>query len=70
MKLGAQVNADNYYVVRANALEDHVVLYKTIKGVRTSLEIVGRRGGYAVGALASSGQWHVLRCDFAEVGSR
>lgn len=26
-------DADNYYVVRANALEDNVVLYKTIKGV-------------------------------------
>ncbi|MGY3460177.1 hypothetical protein ACVWW5_005627 [Bradyrhizobium sp. LM3.4] len=61
-------DADNYYVVRANALEDNVVLYKTINGVRRSLEIVGRRGGYGVSAPVSSGQWHVLRCDFA--GSR
>lgn len=61
-------DADNYYVVRANALEDNVVLYKTIKGVRTSLEIVGRKGGYGVNTSVSSGQWHVLRCDFA--GSR
>src|SRR4051794_14800108 len=29
-------DAGNYYVVRANALEDNVVLYKAIKGVRTS----------------------------------
>lgn len=58
-------NADNYYVVRANALEDNVVLYKTIKGVRTSLDIVGRKGGYGVSAPVASGQWHVLRCDFA-----
>lgn len=61
-------DADNYYVVRANALEDNVVLYKTINGVRMSLEIVGRRGGYGVSAPVSSGQWHLLRCDFA--GSR
>lgn len=61
-------DADNYYVVRANALEDNVVLYKTIKGVRTSLEIVGRKGGYGVGTPVPSGQWHALRCDFA--GSR
>jgi hypothetical protein len=61
-------DADNYYVVRANALEDNVVLYKTVKGIRTSLEIVGRRGGYGVSTPVPSGQWHVLRCDFA--GSR
>jgi hypothetical protein len=58
-------NADNYYVVRANALEDNVVLYKTIKGVRTSLDIVGRKGGYGVSAPVASSQWHLLRCDFA-----
>jgi hypothetical protein len=28
---------DNYYIVRANALEDNVVLYKVEKGVRTAL---------------------------------
>jgi len=61
-------DADNYYVVRANALEDNVVLYKTIQGIRTSLEIVGRKGGYGVSTPVTSGQWHVLRCDFA--GSR
>ncbi|MBH5370525.1 family 16 glycoside hydrolase [Bradyrhizobium glycinis] len=57
-------DAENYYVVRANALEDNVVLYKTIKGVRTSLEIVGRKGGYGVKTPVASGQWHALRCDF------
>jgi hypothetical protein len=61
-------DADNYYVARANALEDNVVLYKTIKGVRTSLEIVGRKGGYGVNTAVPPGQWHALRCDFA--GSR
>jgi hypothetical protein len=28
---------DNYYIVRANALEDNVVLYKVEKGVRRAL---------------------------------
>ncbi|MDE5440849.1 hypothetical protein GWG65_05145 [Bradyrhizobium sp. CSA207] len=61
-------DAGNYYVVRANALEDNVVLYKMVNGVRTSLAIVGRKGGYGVSTPVPSGQWHVLRCDFA--GSR
>src|SRR3984893_9106323 len=39
-------DANNYYVTRANALEDNVVLYKTVNGVRSSLDIVGRKGGY------------------------
>lgn len=38
-------DADNYYVCRANALEDNVVLYKTVAGKRTALDIVGRKGG-------------------------
>ena len=38
-------DANNYYVVRANALEDNVVLYKTVDGKRSSLDIVGRKGG-------------------------
>ena len=41
-------DADNFYVARANALEDNVVLYKTVKGVRSALDIVDRRGGYGV----------------------
>ena len=31
-------DANNYYVVRANALEDNVVLYKTVKGIRSAHE--------------------------------
>jgi hypothetical protein len=41
-------DANNYYVTRANALEDNVVLYKTVKGVRSALDIVGRKGGYGI----------------------
>lgn len=58
-------DAENYYVVRANALEDNVVLYKTIQGVRTALDIVGRKGGYGVKVPVPSARWHTLRCDFS-----
>jgi len=61
-------DADNYYVVRANALEDNVVAYKTVNGRRSALEIVGRSGGYGVTAPVPAGQWHTLRVAFK--GSR
>ena len=61
-------DANNYYVVRANALEDNVVLYKTVKGVRSSLDIVGRRGGYGVEQAVPANQWHTLRVEF--IGTR
>src|SRR6266568_1402221 len=57
-------DADNYYVVRANALEDNVVLYKTVNGVRSALDIVGRKGGYGVGVSVPANQWLGLRVDF------
>jgi len=59
------MDANNYYVVRANALEDNVVLYKTVDGKRSPLNIVGRTGGYGVKVAVPSGQWHTLRVDFA-----
>lgn len=61
-------DADNYYICRANALEDNVVLYKTENGKRKSLDIVGRKGGYGVETKVASQQWHTLRVEFA--GSR
>ena len=61
-------DANNYYVARANALEDNVVLYKTVNGVRKSLDIVGRKGGYGVKASVPSNQWLRLRVEFK--GSR
>jgi hypothetical protein len=61
-------DADNYYIVRANALEDNVVLYKTVDGRRSSLDIVGRRGGYGVNVPVPTERWHTLRIEF--VGSR
>jgi hypothetical protein len=38
-------DAKIYYVTRGSALEDNVVLYKTVDGVRSPLDIVGRKGG-------------------------
>jgi hypothetical protein len=57
---------DNYYVCRANALEDNVVLYKTVAGKRSSLDIVGRRGGYGVKENVTPAQWHTLRVEFRD----
>ena len=39
---------NNYYIVRANALEDNVVLYKVENGRRTPLGPVGRSDDYGV----------------------
>ena len=61
-------DANNYYVVRANALEDNVVVYKTVNGVRSALDIVGRKGGYGVSVSVPADQWLGLRVDFR--GSR
>ena len=58
-------DADNYYIARANALENNVVLYKTEGGKRKSLDIVGRKGGYGVEAKVASNEWHTLRVEFA-----
>jgi hypothetical protein len=61
-------DANNYYVARANALEDNVVLYKTVDGLRTPLDIVGRKGGYGTDVKVGANIWHSLRVDFS--GSR
>src|SRR6266852_6003265 len=57
-------DANNYYVTRANALEDNVVLYKTVKGVRSPLDIVSRKGGYGIDVAVPADTWHSLRIDF------
>ncbi len=55
---------DNYYIVRANALESNVVLYKVEKGKRTDLDPVGS-GLLAYGKKApvQSGAWQKLRVE-------
>jgi 3-keto-disaccharide hydrolase len=58
-------DANNYYIFRANAAENNAVLYKTVNGKRTPLDIVGRKGGYGVKETVASGQWHTLRVEFA-----
>jgi hypothetical protein len=47
---------DNYYIARANALEDNVTIYRTIKGQRTAFK--------SVKETVKSGTWHALRVDF------
>jgi hypothetical protein len=55
-------DANNYYVVRANALEDNVVLYKVEHGKRTDLDPMGS-GAFAYGKKirVPSGAWSTLR---------
>jgi hypothetical protein len=58
-------NANNYYVVRGNALEGNVVLYKTVNGKRSSLPVKGRMFGYGVDAVIAKNKWNALRVEFA-----
>jgi len=58
-------DSTNYYVCRANALENNVVLYKIENGRRRALDIVGRTGGYGVKEPVAAEQWHALRVEFA-----
>jgi hypothetical protein len=55
---------NNYYIVRANALEGNVVLYKTVDGKRTSLPVKGRMFGYGVDVTVPQHRWNKLRVDF------
>jgi hypothetical protein len=50
-------DGDNYYVARANALENNVSLYYTERGSRKTLRYVD--------APVAPGVWHKLRVDFA-----
>ena len=49
-------DANNYYIARANALENNVTIYHTIKGKRTEKKRTNMK--------VSSGAWHTLRVDF------
>ncbi len=50
-------DANNYYIARANALEDNVSLYHTQNGRRITIKYVN--------APVAANQWHTLRVEFA-----
>ncbi len=50
-------DGNNYYVARANALEDNVTIYHTVEGSRRAFKNVSMK--------VTSNQWHLLRVDFA-----
>ena len=49
-------DGNNYYVARANALENNVALYYTVGGSRRTLKYVD--------APVPANDWHVLRVEF------
>ena len=49
-------DANNYYVARANALEDNVTIYHTVNGRRTEKK--------RTSVKVAPNQWHTLRVDF------
>jgi hypothetical protein len=51
-------DSDNYYIARANALEDNVAIYHTVKGKRTEKKRTDMK--------VASREWHTLRVDFAD----
>ena len=55
-------NGDNYYVARANALENNVSLYHTTHGTRSTIKYVY--------APVAANAWHVLRVDFERASIR
>jgi hypothetical protein len=52
---------DNYYIVRANALENNVVLYKVQNGKREDLPVKGEGRTYGKKATVPKNQWSELR---------
>lgn len=52
---------NNYYVVRANPLEDNVVLYKVENGKRTDLPLVGKGNTYGVNVEPLGNGWNSLK---------
>jgi hypothetical protein len=49
-------DSNNYYIARANALEDNVTIYHTIGGKRVAFKSISTK--------VKSGVWHTLRVDF------
>lgn len=57
---------DNYYIVRANALEGNVVLYKVQNGRRTDLPLKGVGRTYGKKTAVPSGAWSTLAVNVKE----
>jgi hypothetical protein len=57
-------DANNYYVVRANARENNIVLYKVENGRRTSLGTLGRPDDYGIKHTVPGQQWSTLGVAF------
>ena len=55
------INANNYYVVRANPLEDNVVLYKVENGKRTDLPLIGKGRTYGADVNPLGNGWNNLK---------
>lgn len=56
---------NNYYIARANALENNVVLYKVENGIRLSIAPKGMPSrAYGVKHDIQKGRWHSLRVSF------
>jgi len=55
------IDKDNYYVVRANPLEDNVVLYKVEKGIRTDLAVLGKGRTYGMEVPPLGNGWNNLK---------
>jgi hypothetical protein len=50
-------DGDNYYIARGNALEDNIILFRTVRGQRKELRRVPMK--------VAPNQWHTLRVDFS-----
>jgi hypothetical protein len=51
-------DADNYYIARANALEDNVTIYYTVNGRRVEKKRINTK--------VASAKWHTFRVDFKD----
>src|SRR5216110_325955 len=49
-------DSNNYYIARANALEDNVTIYHTVGGRRVAFKRASMK--------VASNQWHTIRADF------
>ncbi len=60
------IDVDNYYVVRANPLEDNVVLYKVKNGIRKDLPLVGKGRTYGTDVEPLGSGWNDLKLTVVE----